>query len=46
LKFIVDDVWKCSKDLPVSKEEDGTSVNSIMVMDESGTAIGGNSRIV
>ncbi|KAL3899267.1 MAG: hypothetical protein SGCHY_002166 [Lobulomycetales sp.] len=40
LKFIVDDEWKCSKDLPIITEDDGNMVNCITVHDASGTDLG------
>ncbi|RKP00229.1 hypothetical protein CXG81DRAFT_1859, partial [Caulochytrium protostelioides] len=36
LKFIVDDEWKCSEDLPVACEADGNLVNYLQVSDETG----------
>ncbi len=35
-KFIVDDEWKCSDDLPVSTDTDGNLVNFLEVEDETG----------
>jgi 5'-AMP-activated protein kinase regulatory beta subunit len=31
LKFIVDDSWRCSKDIPTATDEDGTLVNWLEV---------------
>ena len=31
LKFIVDDSWRCSKDIPTATDEDGTFVNWLEV---------------
>ncbi|TPX51195.1 hypothetical protein SeMB42_g01981 [Synchytrium endobioticum] len=36
LKFIVDDEWKCSEDLPVASDADGNLVNFLDVEDEDG----------
>ncbi|KAL2915345.1 galactose metabolism-related protein [Polyrhizophydium stewartii] len=35
-KFIVDDEWKCSEDLPVTSDPDGNLVNYLEVTDEEG----------
>ena len=35
-KFIVDDEWKCSEDLPVTSDEEGHLINFITVEDENG----------
>ena len=39
LKFIVDDVWKCSEDLPTVNDKDGNMVNVIKIDDEEGRSI-------
>ncbi|KAJ3310199.1 hypothetical protein HDV04_005216 [Boothiomyces sp. JEL0838] len=39
LKFIVDDEWKCSEDLPVEEDQDGNLVNYISVNDEEGRSV-------
>ena len=39
LKFIVDDEWKCSEDLPKVKDHDGNLVNVIKIDDEEGRSI-------
>ncbi|KAJ3196286.1 hypothetical protein HK101_009394 [Irineochytrium annulatum] len=39
-KFIVDDEWKCSEDLPMAQDPDGNLVNYLEVMDERGEKIG------
>ncbi|KAJ3268735.1 hypothetical protein HDV01_002339 [Terramyces sp. JEL0728] len=39
LKFIVDDEWKCSEDLPVEEDQDGNLVNYISVEDEEGRSV-------
>ena len=31
MKFIVDDSWRCSKDIPTATDEDGTFVNWLEV---------------
>ncbi|KAJ1334353.1 hypothetical protein BSLG_008082 [Batrachochytrium salamandrivorans] len=36
LKFIVDDEWKCSEDLPITSGPDGNLVNYLEVVDEAG----------
>ncbi|TPX32995.1 hypothetical protein SmJEL517_g03967 [Synchytrium microbalum] len=36
LKFVVDDEWKCSEDLPVASDADGNLVNFLEVEDEDG----------
>ncbi|KAI9339383.1 5'-AMP-activated protein kinase beta subunit, interation domain-containing protein [Obelidium mucronatum] len=38
-KFIVDDEWKCSEDLPIASDSEGNLVNYLEVMDEFGDAI-------
>ncbi|KAI8825747.1 uncharacterized protein EV422DRAFT_549698 [Fimicolochytrium jonesii] len=35
-KFIVDDEWKCSEDLPIASDADGNLVNYLEVTDEAG----------
>ncbi|KAJ3090045.1 Protein kinase, AMP-activated, beta, partial [Phlyctochytrium bullatum] len=35
-KFIVDDEWKCSEDLPMASDPDGNLVNFLEVLDEKG----------
>ncbi|KAI8918883.1 hypothetical protein BC831DRAFT_482021 [Entophlyctis helioformis] len=35
-KFIVDDEWKCSEDLPIASDPDGNLVNYLEVVDEEG----------
>ncbi|KAJ8328355.1 galactose metabolism-related protein [Batrachochytrium dendrobatidis] len=35
-KFIVDDEWKCSEDLPITSGPDGNLVNYLEVIDEDG----------
>ncbi|KAJ3279745.1 hypothetical protein HK104_001184 [Borealophlyctis nickersoniae] len=35
-KFIVDDEWKCSEDLPMASDSDGNLVNYLEVIDETG----------
>ncbi|KAI8804194.1 hypothetical protein BJ742DRAFT_682318 [Cladochytrium replicatum] len=35
-KFIVDDEWKCSEELPVASDPDGNLVNYLEVQDENG----------
>jgi hypothetical protein len=39
-KFIVDDEWKCSEDLPMASDPDGNLVNYLDVMDERGEHMG------
>ncbi|KAJ3198914.1 hypothetical protein HDU67_003225 [Dinochytrium kinnereticum] len=39
-KFIVDDEWKCSEDLPMASDPDGNLVNYLEVQDERGEKIG------
>ena len=39
LKFIVDDVWKCSEDLPTIQDQDGNLVNVVKIDDEEGRSI-------
>ncbi|KAJ1556631.1 hypothetical protein HK405_002300, partial [Cladochytrium tenue] len=39
-KFIVDDEWKCSDDLPVATDADGNLVNYLDVVDEKGDHMG------
>ncbi|KAJ3100619.1 hypothetical protein HDU97_002107 [Phlyctochytrium planicorne] len=39
-KFIVDDEWKCSEDLPMASDPDGNLVNYLEVQDEKGEKIG------
>lgn len=36
LKFIVNDEWQCSEDLPLVPDQDGHMVNVITVLDEAG----------
>jgi hypothetical protein len=38
-KFIVDDEWKCSEDLPVGSDSEGNLVNCLHVQDEDGASI-------
>ena len=38
-KFIVDDEWKCSEDLPVGSDAEGNLVNCLQVQDEEGKSI-------
>ncbi|KAJ3075094.1 hypothetical protein HDU99_001604 [Rhizoclosmatium hyalinum] len=38
-KFIVDDEWKCSEDLPIASDSEGNLVNYLEVMDEFGDQI-------
>ena len=38
-KFIVDDEWKCSEDLPVGSDPEGNLVNCLEVVDEQGVTI-------
>lgn len=38
-KFIVDDEWKCSEDLPVGSDSEGNLVNCLQVNDEDGHSI-------
>ncbi|KAJ3199865.1 galactose metabolism- protein [Entophlyctis luteolus] len=38
-KFIVDDEWKCSEDLPIASDSEGNEVNYLDVMDEFGDEI-------
>lgn len=38
-KFIVDDEWKCSEDLPVGSDSEGNLVNCLQVEDEDGLTI-------
>ncbi|KAJ3025345.1 UNVERIFIED_CONTAM: hypothetical protein HDU68_007232 [Siphonaria sp. JEL0065] len=38
-KFIVDDEWKCSEDLPIASDSEGNLVNYLEVVDEFGDAI-------
>ncbi|KAJ3173623.1 hypothetical protein HDU88_002711 [Geranomyces variabilis] len=35
-KFIVDDEWKCSEDLPIASDSEGNLVNYLEVTDEAG----------
>jgi Glycogen recognition site of AMP-activated protein kinase len=35
-KFIVDDEWKCSEDLPVGNDPEGNLVNCLEVVDVEG----------
>ena len=35
-KFIVDDEWKCSDELPMASDSDGNLVNYLEVLDEWG----------
>ncbi|TPX71124.1 hypothetical protein SpCBS45565_g01240 [Spizellomyces sp. 'palustris'] len=39
-KFIVDDEWKCSEDLPIASDADGNLVNYLEVTDETGEGQG------
>ena len=39
-KFIVDDEWKCSDDLPMTTDSEGNLVNFLEVMDEKGDHMG------
>ncbi|KAI8898185.1 hypothetical protein BC833DRAFT_590836 [Globomyces pollinis-pini] len=39
LKFIVDDEWKCSEDLPIASDEEGNVVNCLEVTDEDGMSL-------
>ncbi|KAI9362033.1 5'-AMP-activated protein kinase beta subunit, interation domain-containing protein [Zopfochytrium polystomum] len=39
-KFIVDDEWKCSEDLPMATDSEGNLVNYLDVMDEKGDTMG------
>jgi hypothetical protein len=39
VKFIVDDEWKCSEDLPFSYDQEGNLVNEIEVVDEDGKSM-------
>ncbi|KAJ3416359.1 Protein kinase, AMP-activated, beta [Chytridiales sp. JEL 0842] len=39
-KFIVDDEWKCSEDLPMASDPDGNLVNYLDVFDERGEGMG------
>ena len=36
IKFIVDDDWKCSSDLPIASDNDGNLVNYLQISLESG----------
>ncbi|KAI8828253.1 5'-AMP-activated protein kinase beta subunit, interation domain-containing protein [Chytriomyces cf. hyalinus JEL632] len=38
-KFIVDDEWKCSEDLPIASDSEGNLVNYLDVLDEFGDEI-------
>ncbi|KAJ3073450.1 Protein kinase, AMP-activated, beta [Podochytrium sp. JEL0797] len=38
-KFIVDDEWKCSEDLPIASDSEGNLVNYLEVLDEFGDQI-------
>ncbi|KAJ3135801.1 hypothetical protein HK100_002294, partial [Physocladia obscura] len=38
-KFIVDDEWKCSEDLPIASDAEGNEVNYLDVVDEFGDEI-------
>ncbi|KAJ3380564.1 hypothetical protein HDU92_005899 [Lobulomyces angularis] len=40
IKFIVDDEWKCSDDLPIATDSDGNLVNLIFISDETGNGLG------
>ena len=40
LKFVVDDEWKCSEDLPTASDPDGHLVNYIEINDEQGHGLG------
>lgn len=35
LKFIVDDEWKCSQDLPIASDEEGNLINFLQISLES-----------
>jgi 5'-AMP-activated protein kinase regulatory beta subunit len=35
LKFIVDDEWKCSQDLPIASDPEGNLVNFLTILDQS-----------
>ncbi|KAI9096907.1 hypothetical protein DFS34DRAFT_127627 [Phlyctochytrium arcticum] len=39
-KFIVDDEWKCSEDLPIASDADGNLVNYLEITDEAGEGQG------
>ncbi|KAI8622309.1 5'-AMP-activated protein kinase beta subunit, interation domain-containing protein [Chytriomyces sp. MP71] len=38
-KFIVDDEWKCSEDLPIASDSEGNMVNYLDIVDEFGDGI-------
>jgi hypothetical protein len=40
LKYIVDDEWTCSEDLPTASDPDGNLVNYIQVTPEAGFSQG------
>ena len=40
LKYVVDDEWKCSEDLPTTSDPDGNLVNYIEVTPEAGFSQG------
>jgi hypothetical protein len=39
VKFIVDDEWKCSEDLPFAYDQEGNLVNEVEVIDEDGKCV-------